>query len=129
MPPRGDLSKAEFAVLKILWELGRGTVAEVRAAYRVEQGTDLAYTTILTLLTRMAAKGALRVERSEEPFVYRPASSKARVIRQKLKQFVDTVFDGRPGELVLRLVEDETLSKRDLARIEDVIAEGVRKKR
>lgn len=100
--------------MKLLWELGASTVAEVRARH----GEDLAYTTVMTLLGRMEKKGAVKVDKSREPFVYRPAIGKAPGRRAKLREFLRSVFDGHADELVLQLVEDEELSEEDLRRIE-----------
>ena len=51
-------SPLELEALKVLWTLGSGTVADVRDA--LEPQRELAYTTVLTLLDRLAGKGAVR---------------------------------------------------------------------
>ena len=104
--------------MKVLWELGAANVAEVRARHGIDEGTELAYTTVMTLLGRMEKKGAVRVDKQREPFVYRPAFGKLPGRRDKLREFLRSVFDGRADELVLQLVEDDELSEEDLRRIE-----------
>ena len=54
-------SPLELEALKVLWTLGSGTVADVRDA--LEPQRELAYTTVLTLLDRLAGKGAVRREK------------------------------------------------------------------
>ena len=108
-PP--DLTSAEFDIMKVLWRLERGTVADVRAEHARLFASDLAYTTVMTLLGRLAAKGAVRVDRARQPFVYRPAFRRDSVVRERLKQFIDSVFDGEAESLVLHLVEDESLGR------------------
>jgi predicted transcriptional regulator len=76
----------------------------------------------MTLLNRLAAKGAVLVDRARQPFVYRPAFRRESVLRERLRAFVDTVFDGQAGSLVVHLVEDESLSIDELRRIEKRIA-------
>ena len=115
LPP---LTPAEFRIMKVLWELGAGTVAEVRARHHADEGSELAYTTVMTLLGRMEKKSAVKVDKAKEPFVYRPAIGKSPGRRDKLREFLLSVFDGRADELVLQLVEDEELSEADLRRIE-----------
>jgi BlaI family transcriptional regulator, penicillinase repressor len=115
-PPQ--LTEAEFGIMKSLWALGSATVADVRSLMRSETGADPAYTTVMTLLGRMEKKGAVRVDKTREPFVYRPAFQKASARRERLREFIRSVFDGRADELVLQLVEDEDLSEEDLRRIE-----------
>lgn len=118
MAERAETSKAEFAVLKVLWKLKHGTVAEVRARYAEVNGVEPAYTTVMTLLSRLVAKGAVKVDKEREPYLYRPASTEGAVLRSRLRQFLDTVFDGDASELVLHLVKDEALSADELRRIE-----------
>src|SRR5215468_3482277 len=112
------LTGAEFGLMKALWELGAGTVAEIRQKYRDDSGVEQAYTTVMTLLGRMQKKGAVKVDKSREPYVYRPAFQKASARRQRLREFIMSVFDGHVDELVLQLVQDEGLSEDDLRRIE-----------
>ena len=122
-----DMTPAELRVMKALWQLGHGSVAEVRAELGT-RGQDLAYTTVMTLLGRLASKGALVVDRAREPFVYKPAHRRESVLRERLRAFVRDVFDGQADSLVLRLVEDESLTRAELREIEKKIAEKERAK-
>jgi predicted transcriptional regulator len=118
-----DLTNAELRVMKALWAVGDATVAEVRAEL-LRRGQDLAYTTVMTLLGRLAGKNAVLVDKSREPFVYRPAHRRESVLRDRLREFVREVFDGQADSLVLNLVEDETLSRAELRAIERRIADA-----
>lgn len=118
--PIPHITAAELRVLKALWGLGSATVRDVKDAL-AEAGDSSAYTTLMTLMNQLAQKGALDVDRERQPFVYRPAIRREQVLGQRLRQFVDQVFDGQAGELVMRLVEDEELSTDDLRRIERLI--------
>jgi BlaI family penicillinase repressor len=120
-----DLTNAELRVMKALWEVEHGTVAEVRAELG-KRGQDLAYTTVMTLLGRLAIKGAVAVDREREPFIYRPAHRRESVLRDRLREFVREVFDGQADSLVLNLVENESLSRAELRAIERKIAEAER---
>jgi BlaI family transcriptional regulator, penicillinase repressor len=115
--PVPDLTPAEFDVMKALWRRRAGTVAEVRAAL-AEAGIAQAYTTVMTLLGRLADKDAVKVDRDRQPFVYRPALRRDTVLRARLGSFLREVFDGEAEELVLHLVEDEALSPDELRRIQ-----------
>lgn len=113
--------------MKALWELGPASVADVRAELS-RRGHEVAYTTVMTLLGRLAGKQAVQVDKSREPFVYKPAHRRESVLRDRLREFVREVFDGKADSLVLRLVEDESLSRADLAKIEKMIADAEKKK-
>ena len=127
MPRCPEMTPAELRVMKALWELGRGSVAEVRTELAV-RGQELAYTTVMTLLGRLAAKNAVVVDKAREPFYYKPAFRRESVLRERLRDFVKEVFDGRADSLVLGLVEDESLSREELRSIEKKIDEAEAKK-
>lgn len=112
------VTAAELKILKVLWRLGSGTVRDVKDELEKEEGETSAYTTVMTLMNQLAAKGGLEVDRDRQPFVYTPALPRDQVLGDRLKQFLATVFDGQAGELVLRLVEEAALSPEDLKRIE-----------
>jgi BlaI family penicillinase repressor len=120
------MTPAELRVMKALWELGRGSVADVRGELQ-QRGHELAYTTVMTLLGRLAAKHAVQVDKAREPFVYRPAHRRESVLRDRLREFVREVFDGQADSLVLNLVEDESLTREELRAIEKKIADKERK--
>jgi BlaI family transcriptional regulator, penicillinase repressor len=111
------ISDAELAVLKVLWELRSGTVSAVRERYNERHGRELAYNTLLTFLRRLEQKGAVRVDKEREPYVYRPAQKEKATLRDRVQRFVDTVFDGRMDDLILHLIEEEAISPQELARI------------
>ena len=75
------------------------------------------------MMTQLAEKGALEVDRQRQPFVYTPAVRRDQVLGERLSQFLHTVFDGRAEDLVLHLAEEAELSAEDLRRIEDKIKE------
>jgi len=108
--------------MKALWALGRGaSVADVRGELG-KRGQELAYTTVMTLLGRLAAKNAVIVDKAREPFVYKAAFRRESVLRERLREFVRDVFDGQADSLVLNLVEDESLTRDELREIERRIA-------
>ncbi len=125
LPHPPMMSPSEFNLMKVLWRLGQGTVAEVKAGL-AEHTAELAYTTVMTTLSRMAVKGTVQVDKSRQPFVYRPAFRRESVLRDRLRRFVETVFDGQAASLVLHLVEDESLSLEELRRIEEKLGGGDR---
>lgn len=112
------ITAAELRILKVLWQIGSGTVRDVKDRLPEDGGEPPAYTTVMTLMNQLAAKGGLVVERQRQPFLYSPAFPRERVLADRLKQFIESVFDGQAGELVARLVEDAELSPEDIRRIE-----------
>ena len=122
------ITAAELKVLKVLWDLRSGTVRDVLQRLSGDEEGAPAYTTVMTLMTQLAGKGAVAVDRERQPFLYRPLIRREQVLSQRLKQFLQQVFDGQAGELVLRLVEEADLTSSDLRRIEAKIAERERRR-
>lgn len=112
------ITAAELRIMKVLWEKGMATVRQCLEALPPDGGDPPAYTTVMTMMTQLAEKRALTVDRERQPFVYRPAVRRDQVLGQRLKEFLHTVFDGQAGNLALHLVEEGSLSADDLRRIE-----------
>lgn len=114
-------TETEFRMLKVLWSLKSATVSQVRERYNAEHEASLAYTTVMTLLGRLAAKGAVKVDKEREPYLYTSTSRRQTVLRERVKAFVNSVFDGDADELVLQLVEGEQLSPEVVQRLRSAI--------
>ncbi len=112
------VTEAELRVLKVLWTIGKGTVRHVLDALPDDSDNRPAYTTVMTLMKQLADKGALKVDRERQPFVYTPGVRRDRVLGNRVTQFLQSVFDGRAEDLVLHLAKEAHLSAEDLHRIE-----------
>ena len=112
------ITAAELRILKVVWQLGSGTVRQILDALPADEGSPPAYTTVMTMTKQLAEKGALDVDCERQPFVYTPIVRRDQVLRQRVTQFLQTVFDGQAEDLVLHLVEEADLSAADLRRIE-----------
>ena len=103
----------ELDVMAILWELGSGTVGEVRD--RLD--ADLAYTTVLTILRNLEAKGLVRHEGEGKAHRYFPAVERGAARRSALSRLMDKLFHGSPEALVAQLVSDRALAPEALERL------------
>jgi len=113
----------ELEVLKVLWQLQRATVREVYDALRPDEGT-LAYTTVLSLLQIMEQKGLVGRESDERAHVFFPLAPKESTFQRLAGQFLDRVFDGAVDEYLVRALESRTVSDKELAELEQRIAEA-----
>lgn len=107
------LGDRELDVMAVLWQLGSGTVAEVRDRLPAE----LAYTTVLTILRNLETKGFIAHEAEGKAHRYFPRVAEQAARRSALARLVDKLFRGSPEELLAQLVEDHDLSRRDLDRL------------
>ena len=118
------ITAAELRIMKVLWELRAGTVRQCLDALPPDEGDPPAYTTVMTLMKQLAEKGALAVDRERQPYLYKPAVRREQVLRERVSQFLHTVFDGRAEDLVLQLAREADLTAADLSRIEAKIRES-----
>jgi predicted transcriptional regulator len=103
----------ELVCLKALWALGEGNVNDVR---RMISGTKpLAYTTVMTLLDRLARKGTASRRKVGRAFVYSAEVSRQSVRRLALQELLNNHFDGSAEQLLDFLRGGERLSARAAA--------------
>jgi predicted transcriptional regulator len=109
------LTDRELDVMAILWDRGAATVAQVRDLLEDE----LAYTTVLTVLRTLEAKGHVGHEPEGRAHLYFPRTVRRDAARQTLDHVIDKVFQGSPDLLVARVFADRPLSVEQLRRIRD----------
>ena len=119
----GDL---QLRIMKVLWQRTEpGTVAEVHQALSKEG--YLAYTTIATILRKMEARGLVRHRLHERKFFYRPAVQAEEITRKISAHFIERLFEGSLADMLAHLLTTHEISREELARLEELIAERRKK--
>jgi predicted transcriptional regulator len=88
----------ELECLKVLWTLGEGNVKDVRQA--LTGSRRLAYTTVMTVLDRLARKGGVARRKVGRSFVYAPVLSRGVLRRLAVQDLVDRFFEGSRQALI-----------------------------
>jgi BlaI family penicillinase repressor len=115
------LSGLELEVMKLVWELGESTSADIVEAFT--QQRPLAPTTIRTVLTKIEEKGYLqRVPTTERALRYRPSFPREAVATQTLQQLVGRLFGGSPKAAIAHLLADEDLKADELDEIQKMVS-------
>ncbi len=115
-----ELGDAELEVLKVLWDEGPAVVREVMN--RLHQcGREVAYTTVLTFLTRLEQKGYVRSDKSGLAYVYTPVVSRERVTKSRLRTLMDQLYDGAAAPMVLHLIRSERFSSNEIEQLHNLI--------
>lgn len=91
----------ELECLKVLWNLGEGSVKDVRGGLTANR--HLAYTTVMTVLDRLARKGGVARRKVGRSFLYAPVLSRDGVRRLAIRDLVDCFFGGSEDELLAYL--------------------------
>jgi predicted transcriptional regulator len=112
------LGDRELDIMGVLWDLGSGTVTEVRGKLPV----DLAYTTVLTILRNLEAKELISHTAEGKAHRYFPRVARTTARRSALTRMLDKLFHGSPEQLVAQLVADEKLSAADLKRLRALLS-------
>jgi len=106
------LSKAETRILQQFWKLGTASVREILDSLPEEE--RVAYTTVQTLVYRLEQKGALRkVKKIGNAQLFEPSINQSQFRSGLVRDLLD-LFDGSPRMLVSNLLEEGTITLRDL---------------
>lgn len=108
----------ELSILKTIRECGRMTVREVYE----KLGSEGSYTTVMTVMSRMADKGELTREKEGKQYVYWIVSQNESSSKNILKRIQNKIFGGKPTAMVSYLLDVENeISDQDLEEIEKLI--------
>lgn len=116
------LGPLEAEVMEVVWERGEVTVRDVHRDLRTRR--NIAYTTVMTTLGRLADKGLLERVESHPAHRFRPLVSREQYARSTVKSVVDWLVTHFPEPAVAYLLdrvgeEDEEALDRLRALIEE----------
>ncbi len=117
-------TKRELAILKVLWDLGEGTVRQVYERLREE--LPIVQNTVQAFLRTMEEKGLVTHRKDGRSFVYRPVAPKEATSQQLLSGLLDRVFDGAMDQLVESALSLRKPSKDELERLRALVDEAAR---
>lgn len=115
------LGRLELQIMNVVWEKGKATVHDVKEA--LSQGRKPAYSTILTMMRKLEAKGYLEHDLDDRTYVYRATISQKAVRYSVLGDILGRLFEGSPALLLNSLVEQTQISEKELHQIQKLIKE------
>ncbi|QDT46408.1 BlaI/MecI/CopY family transcriptional regulator [Symmachiella dynata] len=117
--PNHQLAALQLAIMRVLWERGEATVADVREDLHDER--PLAYTTIATMLAKMERKGYVAHRIEGRAHIYRPAIDQEKVSRSMVTDLADRLFAGDVTQMVAHLLDGCDVDADELARLKALI--------
>lgn len=117
------LAEREAELMAVLWEHGPCTVSEVLE----HLADELAYTTVLTILRNLKAKGYVRHEEEGRAHRFAAAVKPEAARRSAVRQLVEKLFKGSTGLLLTHLAQSEDLKAEDVRRIRKLLSARPRK--
>jgi BlaI family penicillinase repressor len=113
------VTDAEMELLQLLWAASPLSATDIAQRIPAERGWQLP--TVKTLLSRLAAKGAVHVATKGRRNLYSPAVEREAIAGQVVGRLLDRLFSGRVSPLVAQLAEDRDLTPEDLAELEALV--------
>ena len=110
---KSGLTRLELKVMQAVWRRGSGTVAAVQE----ELESELAYTTVQTMLNILERKGKLTRALEGRAYVYTAKVSEAKALGQAVRDLVDRMFGGSSEELVMSLIRSGEVDAKKIAEL------------
>jgi predicted transcriptional regulator len=114
----GVLTPLELKIMQVLWDAGPSTVAAVQE----QLGSDLAYTTVQTMLNVLLRKKKVRRTPVGRAFAYQAAISREGAMGSAVKDLVSRMFGGSGEALLMALIDTQQITPEDIARASKLLA-------
>ena len=121
----GDIKRlpdSELEIMQVLWGL-EAPVTRARLEEAVAEIHPMAQTTLLTLVSRLAAKDFVRIDKQGRSSVYTPLVGKGDYLSSQSRRFVDKVCGGSMTAFAAALC-DGGLSSEEIAELRKLLDEG-----
>lgn len=113
------LGGLEADIMEALWSRGRSAVRDVHTHLRATK--HLAYTTVMTVMSRLATKGLLKRDMVGGMYYYEPAMTREEFTQRLVSQVIDSLLESFPEQTMAHLVThartDDFLSIERLAEV------------
>ena len=113
-------TKSELEILQVLWQNGPSTVRFVNDQLN-ENKREVQYTSTLKLMQIMAEKGLLQRDESNMKHIYSATHEEHKTKGFLLERFVDSMYNGSAGKLMMQLLGSKKTSKKELAQIRELL--------
>ena len=111
------LSDSEWLLMNALWDHSPRTITQL--VEQLREDTGWSKHTVITMLSRLEAKGAVRHEEGERAKQFYPILDRAATQRQETRSFLSRLYGGSLKLMVNTLVGDTRLSDEDLAALDE----------
>ena len=113
------ISSAEWEVMNVVW--GKFPITAAGVFEGLPPGHGWAQKTVNTFLARLVEKGVLAAEKPGKALVYRPLLRRDQCVAAEGESFLQRVFQGAAGSLMLHFVEKADLSPGEIRELEQVL--------
>lgn len=118
-PPSTQPTDAELGILRILWEHGPCELGVICGELRRQR--EIATTTVATMLRVMMEKGLAKRSEGPNAYLWSAKVSRHKTAGHMLQKLLNHVFDGSARLMMAHLIDDETLSPKDLRELRELL--------
>lgn len=115
------LGELEADIMSVVWKLGSASVKDVFEELYPEK--RLAYTTIMTVMSRLANKSVLKQDRTGTAYMYTPNVSQEEMANSMINQVIDKVLGGSVTPVLSFLLRRSEIDENEIERIKLAIQE------
>jgi predicted transcriptional regulator len=119
--PETELTGAEWTIIKAVWE--NEPCAAPAIQEKLFKRTEWTYSTVRTLMDRMAAKGLLTAEKVRNQTLYRSAVTREQAQRGELLYALKHAFNGALAPMVQCLLDTKNVTREELDQVKRLITE------
>jgi len=112
-------TKSELEILQVLWQHGPSPVRFVMG--ELNKIRELNYTATLKLMQLMVDKGILKRDESRMQHVYHVVEEENKTKEHLLDKFLDTLYQGSAGSLMMQLAGNKKTTKEDLQKMKELL--------
>ncbi len=110
------LGELEAQIMSVLWEGGATTVRDVLAEVNQERQRPIAYTTVMTVMARLADKGLLTRRLVGKTHHYEPARTREQFLSESSREVVEALVDDFGEVAIVQFLEQ--IERLDPVRLE-----------
>ena len=116
------IPEGEWKLLRVLWDQSPRTITQLTQALRAESGWTKG--TVISILNRLQARGAVYYEEGERARLYYPAVAERDLAAAETEGFVRRVWRGDLGLMMSAMVSGAALREDDLNRLDDMLRQA-----
>ncbi|HXA56082.1 MAG TPA: BlaI/MecI/CopY family transcriptional regulator [Candidatus Acidoferrum sp.] len=117
-----NLGEVEQLVMDYVWTNGPCTAEACRES--LADSRPMKESTIRTILRRLEAKGYVSHTLEGRTFIYRAAEARENVAVRAVKHIIDRFCDGSAEQLLIGMVDNDVLDRKDFERLARKIAQN-----
>ncbi len=114
-----SITDAEQEIMEVVWKSGEIPSTEI--VKQVKSVTGWKDNTIYTLLSRLAKKDMIRIDKGVSPNVCTPLITQQEYQQVERKSFIQKVYNGSLSLMLANIIEEENLTRQDIDRLKKIL--------